>query len=230
MKHIAITACPYSATKFTKILLCKYGLDIGHEAYGKDGIVSWGHAHLTKRDFIADGFSGDMVLLHQVRHPIMVISALRVLHRGSKHPPSKQLIWDRIKERTEYMDIPWDISAETPPDDKDKSLLLWMKLWYWWNKACSEKADLTYRVEAIESEWRSFRWACGLGNVEYMETKKTINRKKTSLIKSWNDLYDEDAELTGEILGLAGKFGYEQIPICYLGDPFYEFPDVINLT
>lgn len=230
MKRIAITACPYSGTKFTKTLLCQYGLDIGHEVYGADGIVSWSHAHMTKRDFIADGFSDDMTLLHQVRHPLMVISSLRALHNGSTHPDCHQSIWEMIIERTEYMKLPWDITGEAPPSPKDEALLPWMKLWYWWNKHCSEKADLWYRVEEIESSWSWLRWEIGVGDVEYRETRKDINRKKTSIIKSWNDLYDEDAELTGEILRLAGKFGYEQIPTGYIGDPFYVFPDVVSLT
>lgn len=230
MKRIAITACPYSGTKFTKTLLCKYGLDIGHEIYGADGIVSWTHAHLSKRDFIADGFYENMKLLHQVAHPLMVISRLRALHNGSTHPDCHQSIWEMIIERTEYMGLPWDIAADVQPSPKDEALLPWMKLWYWWNKHCSEKADHTYRVEGIKHHWRSFRWACGLGDVEYIETKKTVNRKKTSVIKSWNDLYDEDAELTMAILELAGKFGYEQIPTGYIGDPFYVFPDVVSLT
>ena len=86
MKRIAITSCPYSATKHTALLLRKFDLKIGHELYGEDGVVSWQHIAMSKADFIADGFSGDMVLLHQIAHPLMVISRLRQITTGYRHP------------------------------------------------------------------------------------------------------------------------------------------------
>ena len=237
MKHIAITACPYSATMHMTLTLRALGLDVGHEQYESDGIVSWQHIHMSKADFITDGFSKDMTLLQQVRHPLMVIAALRQIHVGYKHPSTKRNIWAFIKEITGAMDVPWDIEEETAPQDKVKSPLPWMKLWFWWNKAGAEKADATYRIEELPDVWGWFLDQCGIGYVpqpteyqKYNLSERKVNRKKTRKILSWDDLYAEHPGLTLDILDLATKFGYNQEPTEYLGDEFYEFPEQIELT
>jgi hypothetical protein len=230
MRRIAITACPYSGTKHTAVLLRELGLDIGHEQYGDDGIVSWQHIHMSKANFITEGFAEDMALLHQVRHPLMVISSLRQIHVGYKHPATGHNIWAYIKEVTEAMGVDWDIEAEMPPQDKVKSPLIWMKLWYWWNKYGQEKADATYRVEEIPDCWGWFLCELGLESTPMPEIIKTINRKKTRKILSWDEIFAVDNQLTLDILDLAGKFGYNEVPTEYLDDEFYEFPEQIELS
>lgn len=230
MKRIAITSCPYSATKYTARLLQKLGLDIGHERYEADGIVSWQHIHMSKADFVADGFSSDMSLLHQVRHPLMVISSLRQIHVGYSHPATKQNIWAVIKEATESMNTGWDIANETAPRDKVKNPLPWMRLWYWWNKVGAEKADAVYGVEYLPNKWGCFLDTLGLDSVVMPTIGKTINRKKTCKILSWDELYDTDPDMTLAILDLAAQFGYNEMPEDYLGDDFYQFPEQIELT
>lgn len=235
MKRIAITACPYSGTFHTVTLLRDIGLQIGHEQYGLDGIVSWQHIHMSKADFVANGFSRDMALLHQVRHPLMVISTLRQIHVGYKHPITKRNIWAFVKELTESMGIDWNIADETPPQDKVKDPLIWMRLWFWWNKHGTEKADAVYRIEELPDRWGWFLDELGLDSVVMPVADRTINRKgiprlKTRKILSWNDLYEIDPDLTLDILDLAAEFGYNQEPTEYLDDEFYEFPEQIELT
>ncbi len=230
MKRIAITACPYSATRYTSLLLGKLGLDVGHEQYGADGIVSWQHIHMSKADFITEGFDSGMVLAHQVRHPLMVISTLRQIHIGYKHPDTKRNLWAFIKEITEAMRTEWNIADETAPQDKVNDPLIWMRLWYWWNKVGIEKADWFYRIEDLPSKWPRFLDKLDVERVDMPEIGKTINRKKTRKILSWDDLYAVHPGLTLDILDLASKFGYNQEPTEYLADEFYEFPEQIELS
>ncbi|MHA2085728.1 MAG: hypothetical protein ACXABD_18435 [Candidatus Thorarchaeota archaeon] len=229
MKRIAITACPYSGTKYTALLLRKFDLKIGHEWYGDDGVVSWQHIHMSKSTFVADGFSEDMVLLHQIAHPLMVISRLRQITISYTHPRTGKNIWEFIKSLTKALDTEWDIDEAMRPEDKRRGLLIWMNLWYWWNLKGSMKADASYRIENIQDRWCWFRDMLSIGSYPYPKISKTINRKKTRRILSWNDLYEEDTELTMKILDLAEAFGYEQIPVDYLDDPFYEFPEKLEL-
>ena len=58
----------------------------------------------------------------------------------------------------------------------------------------------------------------------------TDNRHSNGDIKSWDDLYDEDADLTLEILDTANAFDYTQVPVHYLRDSYYSFPKQIHLS
>lgn len=230
MKRIAITACPYSGTKHIAKTFLKLKRDVGHEKYGRDGIISWQHIHMSKADFVADGFPDSMVLLHQVRHPLMVISSLRQLTHGHRHPVTQKNIWLRIKELTAAMDTGWDVENAERPLDKRRGLLVWMQLWYWWNKRGAEKADAVYKIEKLPDRWEWFLEQCGIDYVPQPAVSKRINRHRSPHILSWNNLYMADPHLTFEILDLAGKFGYDQEPTEYLGDEFYDFPEQIELT
>lgn len=230
MRRIVITACPYSATKHTALLLRKLDLDIGHELYGADGIVSWQHTHMSKADFIAEGFAPDVALLHQVRHPLMVISSLRQLNAGSQHPRTKENIWRRIKAMTQTMAPEWDIESDPPPLYMNPGLLVWMRLWYWWNRRGAEKADGVYRVEELPDRWEWFLDELGLDSVVMPKIRKTNNRHRNSQVLSWDELYAADPDLTLDILDLAAEFGYNEVPEDYLGDEFYEFPERIELS
>lgn len=92
------------------------------------------------------------------------------------------------------------------------------------------KADASYRVEEIPDRWTWFMNALRIPYYPYPTISKTINRKKTRRIMSWDDLYEQDAELTLKIIDLAKCFGYTQIPVDYIDDQFYEFPERIELS
>lgn len=223
MSFAVITACPYSATKYTQVLMGKIGLKLGHEKMLENGTVSWQHCHLTQADLIEQGCPDDMVLLHQVRHPLMAISALSAIHAGYSHPRDKVQIWKKFAAQSRHMAIPWGA------DIKRFGVLGAMNLWYWWNKVGSEKADWTYAVEMLPQQWQWFLCKIGHEPVDMPKVRKTTNRKKTRNILSWNDLHEFDAELTGKLLELAESFGYEQMPTHYLDDEFYNFPEHFGL-
>lgn len=237
MKRIAITACPYSATMHTALMLRALGLDIGHEQYGDDGIVSWQHIRMSKPGFIADGFSEDMVLFHQVAHPLMVISRLRQITTGYSHPGTGRSIWETIKDMTKAMGADWDIEDEQQPIDKRKGLLVWMRLWYYWTQFGGKQADFVYRIEELPDIWEWFLEQCGITYApqpqEYEKhqlSERITNRKKTREVMSWDTLYDEDPDLTLNIIDVAQALGYEQEPTDYIHDEFYNFPVALRLT
>lgn len=234
---VAITACPYSGTMHAALTLCALGLDVGHEVYGADGIVSWRHTHKHKTDFAADGFPEDMLLLHQVAHPLMVISRLRQITTGYKHPGTGKHIWETIKDMTKAMDADWRIENELPPLDKRKGLLTWMRLWYHWNKIGIEKADAVFRIEELPVVWGWLLERCGIPYApqpqeygKHQLYERTTNRKRTRNIMSWDTLYDQDPDLTLNIIDLAEALGYKQSPVDYLHDEFYNFPVDLRLT
>lgn len=221
MSFVVVTACPYSGTKYTVHVLRKIGLDVGHEKMLENGTVSWQHCHLTVGDLIMAGCPESVTLLHQVRHPLMAISALQAIHGGYRHPRTRENIWVKFTEQTKHMGIPWNI------DEVKYGVRGAMHIWYWWNKVGSEKADGTYTVETLPDRWEWFLESIGHDFVEMPRVSKTTNRKgkRGKGVLSWDDLYDYDPDLTPKILKLAESFGYTQTPFRYLDDPFYQFPD-----
>lgn len=87
-----ITSAPYSGTKYTYEYLQQHGFDIGHEQYGKDGIVSWKHStpfyydrksiiyrSWAKNNRVNDNIEAIWsfdIIIHQTRNPIDCISSI----------------------------------------------------------------------------------------------------------------------------------------------------------
>lgn len=221
MSRIAVTACPFSGTLYTAKLFRAIGLDIGHEVLWTDGLVSWPHAHNTKEDFIRDGFAKDMTLLHQARHPLMVISQLRDLGKSHTYSRTNENTWDMVARRSSYMLAPWQSESLI------ERSMMW---WYWWNKVGIEKADFAYAIEDIDRNWKAMLDMIGVDPVGLPAISKTTHRKQRKNILSWDDVYAENADLTLKILDLMARFGYEQIPAYYMSDAHYNFPEAITLT
>jgi hypothetical protein len=202
------------------------GLEVGHETIADDGLVSWLHAHFTKRYFLGAGFDKNMSLILQTRHPLMTISSLRRISLPICYPETEIRIWKMIDDRAKAMRIPWEPLEQV----KENHLLACMNLWYWWNKVGSEKADQWYAIEHLSLFWPRLLTMLQVPETPMPELRKTINRHSKGKVLSWNDLYRTDPDLTHEILRLAAKFGYRQIPASYIDDPFYRFPKRIRIT
>lgn len=211
--HIVVQSAPYSATTG----ICKYlqscNRRVGHEEVLEHGISSWYHTHFTRRDFIEEGFDEDVTILHQVRHPLMVISTLMAMTR---------LKWQKMNMIL--------APRELPNMKPDKPVENGMIFWYCWNKMADEHADYTYKIETLRSEWKSFLCAVKAHDRIFPHHSTTINRHGVQKIFSWNDLYKVNPSLTMDILELSDKYGYSQVPYSYQRDKYYNFPKQIFLT
>lgn len=83
-KKILVTGHPRSGTGYMSVLLQKYGLDVGHEVMGRDGISSWTFANLnatkiprwTKDDAVPSDY--DFIhRIHVLRNPVDCVSSIR---------------------------------------------------------------------------------------------------------------------------------------------------------
>jgi len=70
---LLVLAFPRSGTRYIKTVLNDYGIDVGHEDVGPDGVVSWKHL-LEPAD----------IVLHQVRYPFAAITSLQGMKRASR--------------------------------------------------------------------------------------------------------------------------------------------------
>ena len=132
MKKLLIIGCARSGTLFTSEALQKQGLDIGHEVMGADGMVSWFATFedccILPKEHLPSVSHTSFFILHQVRHPLRVISSAVTLTAKS---------WRRI-------------CARVPEITLEESLLLrCMKYWYYWNQIAEAVASMTYRVETF---------------------------------------------------------------------------------
>lgn len=209
MKSVVIVGCPYSGTRFiSKILTHCYGFEIGHESLSAQGIVSWRHTHWTREKFFEAGVSEDCVFYQQVKHPIMAISSFVVL---------PDVVWEWIADYAEEGGVPWR-------PDNPHMVIRSMGLWYWWNTMAERISDYTYSIEELPYRWR---WFLGNMNAPYRELPlvgPAMNRHEQRPILSWNTMYDLDPELTDNILEMSRRYGYVQVPISYMRDPFYAIP------
>lgn len=127
-----------SGTAFASKLLCQFGLDVGHEEWGEDGISSW---YLTDENANASGVSWsdlehkEVVIGHQLRNPLKTIPSLMTINSQS---------WRFIRESS--ITSSWDRSL----------LKRSMRHWLEWNQAASEKASFHWTLEEIEKGIKPF--------------------------------------------------------------------------
>jgi hypothetical protein len=173
------------------------GVEIGHEYLRKHGISSWYLVPDTCKVERGPSYNQisyqKMPIVHQVRHPLNVISSV------------KDVICD---------DKSWKyICSFIPITMNDSTLLKCMKYWYFWNILAEKKSIYTYKVENIHHELFKIIAIGGLNirvNPEKVIRKisKNINSRKHCKL-SWDDLKNTDKELTKKIMDLAIKYGYE---------------------
>jgi len=135
---LVILSTGRSGTAFTSKLLGEFGLDIGHETLGDDGISSW---YLTDSKSQAGGVSwheldGQNILVgHQLRNPFNTIPSLMTINKSS---------WRVIKNSS--ITTSWDTSL----------LKRSMRHWLEWNQAAWERADFHWSLEEIQTEMKPF--------------------------------------------------------------------------
>jgi hypothetical protein len=146
MKRFLVTGCPRSGTKYSSVLLSALGARCEHEqvfgieqALGQKP-VEW-NGYDGEASFLAVPFLplDDVVVLHQVRHPLEFIRSvvgIRFLsdHRAEKPFPS--VIGRNAPEVYE------------PSHEAERAALLWRI----WNTRAESHAAITYRLEDLDVE------------------------------------------------------------------------------
>ena len=138
MRSLVILGTGRSGTAFTSKLFCQFGLDVGHETLGEDGISSW---YLTDSQSKFGGVSWhdlegrNIIVGHQLRSPFKTIPSLMTINKSS---------WRFIRNST--ITSSWD-----------KGLLKRsMRHWLEWNHAAWERADFHWSLEGIQTEMKAF--------------------------------------------------------------------------
>lgn len=143
-KFMLITGCARSGTQYITKVMQLSGLDIMHENVGYHGSASWLMAVEDVATPYGPGCEGIKFqhVLHQVRDPLKVISSV--------YTTEPKCSWEYIIKHIPQ--IRWT----------DPRIVKCAKYWYYWNLKSEEKAELTYRIEDLESEWGKIEKALGL--------------------------------------------------------------------
>jgi hypothetical protein len=225
---VLVTGCPRSGTKYISCVLAELGLDVQHEAIGRDGSSSWCmavDAETTPWGPPRRAFSFD-ITLHQVRNPVAVIPSFSTLT-----PPSWHFIYDR-----------------TPCRPDDPPLARSAKLWYYWNLHAGRVAQWRYRVEQLPAVFDEFchhigvpadrralgrvatnvntrafagfgrvcKWVCSKLAVEppaYLRnhcTNRSVYARSSDAAFSWDALRMQDRDTHDRVQDLAIKYGYSE--------------------
>lgn len=182
-----ITGCGRSGTTYITTALQRCGLDVGHERYGRDGIVSGFYAvdaprypgrHPNPRPLFD-------VVLHQVRHPLRTIASVTT---------GRSMTW----------------AQPFVPVEPGASTLRWA-CYYWlaWNRAAEGQAAFTYRIEALEAAWPKLQEALGF-DAGYSVTAgipRAINARRHRRV-TWAGVHRAAPEIYADIRALALRYGY----------------------
>lgn len=194
---LLITGCGRSGTHYTARLLQEMGLDIPHEAVGKDGAASWKHTapgvfvYIGKnRESLIDTSGFDRVL-HQVRHPLKVIASMQTFSDSS---------WA-------YMAKSIELDTRASPVWKG------MQAWVGWNRLAETKARWRFQIEELPSRFPEFCQHAGLPPRSLPEVPHVAKDSRTDRYAPlyWEDLVKTDARLAEAVRTLALEYGYGDI-------------------
>jgi hypothetical protein len=180
---ILITGCGRSGTKYISKVFRRLGVKLGHEVLYEDGIVS-------TFSFLLDDLKTYSFILHQVRHPLNVISSCQTL---------KQSTWDFFDENKVIKKV-------------DPLLLKCMNYWLNYNRMVLEVSNYTYKVEDFSLEVPHLfsmmhRDLPDDYKARIKKVSRRTNRRKHSYL-TWDDLFSVDESLTNEIINLGNNLGY----------------------
>lgn len=212
---ILITGCGRSGTQYLSKILNYHNLEFLHEDIrGKDGVISWflmfdrqdiPYWNISKKDYLnfkpnyTNHFNKKILL---VRNPIDVISS----------------VYNTFKDKS------FDYIRKCIPEisNYDSKLLHVMKYYLYWNLNGLKICDFYIKIENIESDIDRILYLFSIKKKDFSHfSKKThtrnimLNESKTSTGTkrvydkiSWEDLENEDINITNQIRDLCKKLGY----------------------
>ena len=194
---ILITGTGRSGTHFTSKVLQKLGMDMPHERMGVDGTVSWKHIRGGRFEVVGKGRVQEVcdscfsTVLHQVRHPLKVISSMQTFGISS---------WT-------YMEKFIDLDLDAPP------LIKGMQGWVQWNELVEEKAVWRFQIEQIAVVFDQLCYHCGIPDqtMPAIPREGRDSRSKRYKPISWLDLRKADLSLASQVQEKASLYGYGDI-------------------
>jgi hypothetical protein len=195
---LVVIGCGRSGTQYTASLFQRAKVRSRHEYY----VLGGRQRVLSSWPLSGDGVDvpwppstemiahRKLIFVHQVRHPLAVISSSQTLEAKS-----------------------WRYIARQIDADATRPLRRAMQYWLHWNVMAERKALMTYRVEQMEQmlpvlvEKGELPVSLDAVVSAFRETSQTTNKRRHTDY-SWADLEAEDAGLTSEIRALAAKYGY----------------------
>ena len=217
---------PAMGTGFTSSLFKRNGLDVGHEVFGKDGIVSWmACVDDTPPNAEADRVTSRMLkgskLFAVVRSPI---NSIHSVIRENDIPAS--LSWRRrhIKNVTGKDIIPeLDYSHIDSLERQAKIIKLQVaidSMYYWYSIILSHRPDIIYRVDRTEDDNL-------LGDFvgSKIVRNESIWKNSKALVDDTRTLDSYDIKLIGpeyvsKLLEMLDKFHYDR--------DFYRISELAN--
>jgi hypothetical protein len=193
-KELLIVGCPRSGTIFAATVLRRCGgLDIGHEKIRSQGVVSWlFSANSAKPAWgpLPTKYQFKHVF-HQVRHPLKCIATMHLV----------------LPEAWEY------ICREAPEIKVDDPLLVrTAKMWVYWNLKAEKRAEMTYRVESMESILPEMgkRLGIALDLAVLKKISTTTHSRNSNFVVSWSDLAQAlEPSFYKQLVLLAERYGYD---------------------
>jgi hypothetical protein len=191
---LLITGTGRSGTHFTSELLKKIGYDVPHESIGSDGAASWKHVvsgtfvYIGKNREVHIDSTGFTRILHQVRHPIKVISSMQTFSKST---------WTYMANFIEL-------------DPGGNPALKAMQAYVYWNRLIEEKAHWRFRIEDLENIFPEFCSHAGIPSCEYPKIPHRARDSRSSRYNalSFNELCKTDSNLASMVEELAVRYGY----------------------
>lgn len=227
-RQLLVTAVPRSGTHFTAEKLNALGIRVRHEGLGPDGSVSWLYAHdesagrpypiNNPQPLVDQTFC---VILHQVRHPLRVISSN--MKAQERNLNSDNMAWLSATE-PRICESPGGHSSGSGQLFRGSncsevpSLVRAARLWLYWNQHIETVANARFRVEDTSS-----RDICRFANFarEQCDSESTTTKFEESqasmasldvvtshIVASWDSLEAMDENLFNEVTAMALRYGY----------------------
>jgi GR25 family glycosyltransferase involved in LPS biosynthesis len=223
VKHVAYRPLlaighPRCGSGYMEQLLKAYGLDVGHERMGKDGISSWMFAVEDENPFALNPLAATRKNKH-FRHVIHFVrdprTAIPSIIRENRHSEKSYAFRRRHILKT------YEIDLDDAGSEVEKALLSYI----YWNKIIEEqKTDIVLRVEDAEDSTLRFLKAIDIVAKDRSidsPPPKDVNRQKLyqGKLPERPDLSDEDWQSVSnlhksEINEMCQRFGYPDLYGC----------------
>lgn len=204
-RKVVMVGCSNSGTTFMSRYLQACGLGVMHENIGEDGINGYNALDERFLKIYRENLGDYGPFIHQVRHPLKVISSLgEGISEG----------WD--VHRTQQILPGWKDQCHNLHKGAS-NLERRMRYWLEWNRLCAEYCGFTVMLENFceLGSWDRIRLSARIGfelRDKYLQdvsfTTRTHTHEPNYVLHTWDDLLNENPELAAEVQQQAQRFGY----------------------